>query len=83
MGFSWKEFATKGEAIYQKKIKKKLLPNIKGKFAAIDVFSQDYFVGDTLMEAFQKAKQKYPGHKFHFVKIGYPAAVSFKHRTQP
>lgn len=81
MNGSWKNLAKKGEKIYQR-IKKKLLP-YKGYFAAIDTESQNYFIGSTLLEAFHNAKKKYPTHKFHFVRIGYSAAASHKHRTQP
>lgn len=81
MNGSWRNLAVKGQNIYEK-IKKRLLPH-KGLFAAIDVESEEYFVGSTLLEALHKAKNKYPSRKFHFVKIGYPAAVSHKHRTRP
>ena len=77
-----KTIADRGEAIYHNKIMK-TRPLAKGKFAAIDIKSEDYFIGDTLIEAYQKAKKKYPGHKFHFVRIGFPAAVTFKHRMHP
>lgn len=83
MNDSWKELASKGQLLYDQKIKKKLLPRSKGKFAAIDVQSEDFFIGNSLIEAFQKARQKHPHHKFHFIRVGFPAAVSFKHRTQP
>jgi len=77
-----KKIATRGEAIYHNKIMK-TRPLAKGKFAAIDIESKDYFIGDTLTEAYQKAKKKYPSHKFHFVRIGYPALVSLKHHMHP
>lgn len=82
MNLPWRKLASKGEAIYQK-IRKELLPSCKGKFAAIDAQSQEYFVGTTLLEALHKAKNRHPTHKFHFVRIGYPAAVSHKHRNRP
>lgn len=81
MGYSWRSLAAKGETIYLR-IKRKLL-SYEGKFAAIDVESQEYFIGSTLLEAFHRAKNEYPSHKFHFVRIGHPAAVSHKHRTRP
>ena len=78
-----KNLASRGEELYKKKIQKQLLVSAKGKFAAIDVISEEYFIADTLIEAFQKAKKKYPNHQFHFVRVGHSAAVTFKHRTQP
>lgn len=75
--------ASRGEDIYKKKMRKGVLGSHVGGFAAIDVSSREHFLGDTLIEAYSKAKQCHPGHKFHFVRIGHGAAVSFKHRTRP
>lgn len=77
-----KKFATQGEVIYRR-LKPKLLSQAKNKFAAIDVETEDFFLGNSLIEAFQKAKKERPSHKFHFVRIGHQACVSFKHRTNP
>ena len=30
-----------------------------------------------------RLERAYPGHKFHFVRIGYPALVSLKHHMHP
>ena len=81
-GMTWKNLASKGESLYRKKIKG-LISKAKGKFAAIDVQSEEFFIGATLLEALHRARQKYPNHKFHFVRIGFPAAVSHKYRTRP
>lgn len=79
---TWKTLADQGEHIYRR-LKKRLLENNHGKFVAIDVTSEEYFIGSTLLEAYQKAKKKYPSHKFHFIRIGFSAAVSYKHRIRP
>ncbi|MFW0859482.1 MAG: hypothetical protein AAGB97_04780 [Dehalococcoidia bacterium] len=50
------------------------------KFVAIEVDSDDYFIGDTSVEASRKARSKYPGKVFYLGRIGYRAAVSFKGR---
>lgn len=78
-----KRLVSQGEEIYSDKLKRKLLPRDKGKYAAIDIESEDYFIGNTLLEAIKNAKEKYPNKKFHLVRIGHKAAVSFKHRTIP
>lgn len=78
-----KKLVSQGEEIYSGKLKKKFLPRDKGKYAAIDIESEDYFIGNTLLEAIKKAKEKYPTRKFHLVRIGHKAAVSFMHRTIP
>ena len=46
----------------------------KGKFAAVEIQSGDYFVGNSEWEAYQVAIQKYPESKFVFVRIGAEAA---------
>jgi hypothetical protein len=50
------------------------LKNNKGKFAAVEIQSGDYFIGNTEWEAYQLAIKKSPDHKFVFVKIGAEAA---------
>lgn len=42
----------------------------KGKIVAIDPVSGDYFMGATSMEAFRKARKRYPGRAFVFKRIG-------------
>jgi hypothetical protein len=62
-----------GERIYYEKLKPILEPKYKGKIIAIEVDSGDYFIGDSVIEAGDKAKQKYPDKIFHFMRIGYRA----------
>lgn len=71
------EFGSKGEEIY-KLIKPQLEPEHKGEIAAIEVESGDYFLGETVMEAGRKAKEKYPHKVFYFVRIGYPVVHTFR-----
>jgi hypothetical protein len=49
-----------------------------GWFVAIEAYSGDYFLGKTMIEADQKAQEKYPDKVFYVGRIGYPAAVSFR-----
>lgn len=65
------QVAQRGEEIYKNKLKQILEPKDNGKFVAIDVVSEDYFVGDSLLEALENAKKKYPDRLFHTIKIGY------------
>ncbi len=43
----------------------------KGKIIAIEVESGDYFIGDSELDAYKKAKEKYPNKKFVFKRIGF------------
>ena len=62
-----------GERIYRERLKTLLEPEFNGKIVAIEVDSGDYFIGDTVVEAGLKAKDKYPNKIFQFIRIGYPA----------
>jgi hypothetical protein len=71
-------FDRKAEAIYRKKLKPKLEEKFKGRIVAIDVDSEDYFVGKTVLEAIEKGRRKHPGKIFYAVRIGYPAVHSLR-----
>ena len=47
------------------------MKRLKGKIAAIDPETGDYFIDDRLTGAFKKARQKHPGQTFYFIRIGY------------
>ncbi|MCK4733436.1 MAG: hypothetical protein KAT65_13370 [Methanophagales archaeon] len=66
------ELVEKGKEIY-KKIKDRLEPAHKGEIVAIDVKTGDYFLGKDVVEADEKAREKYPDDVFYFNKIGYRA----------
>jgi len=61
------------ERIYHEKLKSILEPEYKCKIVAIEIDSGDYFIGDTVVEAGLKAKEKYPDKIFHFIRVGYQA----------
>jgi hypothetical protein len=60
-----------GERIYYENLKPILEPQYKGKIVAIEVDSGDYFIGDSVIKALQKAREVYPDKLFHFMKIGF------------
>lgn len=68
------EIAKKGEEIYQKKFKEKYEPSFNGKFLAIEIDSGEEFIGNTSVEALEKAREKYPQKLFYLKKIGSPVA---------
>ncbi|MEK6922714.1 MAG: hypothetical protein AABX08_02860 [Nanoarchaeota archaeon] len=65
----------KVEEIYLK-IKDKLKSE-EGKIVAIDTDSEDYFIGNDALEAYEKGIKKHPGKEFFFKRIGtkYPFVV--------
>ncbi|MBI2361455.1 MAG: hypothetical protein HYV04_21525 [Deltaproteobacteria bacterium] len=45
----------------------------RGRIAAIEMGSQEIFLGKDVVEATLKGWKKYPGQSFYFVRIGYSA----------
>ena len=45
----------------------------RGQIAAIEMGSQEIFLGKDVVEATLRGWEKYPGQSFYFVRIGYPA----------
>ncbi|MEA3346341.1 MAG: hypothetical protein U9Q78_08920 [Chloroflexota bacterium] len=71
------EIIDKGERIYAA-IRSELELEHKGEIAAIEPESGDYFLGKSVIEAIDKAREKYPDKVFHVVRIGFPALHVFK-----
>jgi hypothetical protein len=65
--------AEKGQRIYEEQLREKLEPKYKGKIAAVDVDTGEYFLGDSVIDAINKAKGKYPDKIFFIIRIGYKA----------
>jgi len=53
-------FAQKAKAVYNSKHRKRPEPVEKGKVVALEVESGEIFLGHTAMEAWMKARQKFP-----------------------
>jgi hypothetical protein len=53
----------------------------RGKVAAIEPESGDYFLGESLLEALDRGREKYPAGVFYFVRIGHP--TTHVHRGGP
>jgi len=75
------QLVRKGKELYERRLKKLLEPEHKGEYIAIEPESGDYYLGQTMSEAYEKAAAAYPDKKFYLARVGHRAAVSFKHRT--
>ena len=64
------EIERKGQEIYEQKLKEQLEKEHLGKYVAIDIETEEYFLGETLDEALTLARNKYPNKIFHSIKIG-------------
>ena len=74
---SAKRVAEVGRQIYEERLRPRLEPRYVGKIVAIDAESGNYFLGNTLHEAIQAGRKKYPDKVFYCVKVGFPAVYSF------
>jgi len=75
-----KRLAEVAERLYEEKLRNKLEQRHKGEIVVIDAESGDYFLGENLHEANEKARKKYPNNVFYAIKVGYPAVYSFSSR---
>lgn len=71
------EITKKGQEIYDEKLKNELEPEYNGKFVVIEVESEEYFVDESLEQALEKAKKKFPDKVFYSTRIGYPGVFTF------
>ncbi|MGH7960982.1 MAG: hypothetical protein ACRERD_04020 [Candidatus Binatia bacterium] len=53
-------------------------PQHRGEVAAIEMESEEIFLGKDVVEATLKGWEKYPDRVFYFVRIGYPAVHSHR-----
>jgi hypothetical protein len=75
------EISIKGPKILES-LPEELKKDHRGRFIAIEVESGEFYLGDTAIEATQKARAKHPDEVFFLGRIGYRAAYTFKgHRT--
>jgi len=70
--------ADEGAKIYDK-IKSQYEPAQNGKFLAIDVNTQETFLGNTSSTAVELARKVHPNTIFYVVKIGFSVADVFAH----
>ncbi|MFH1909361.1 MAG: hypothetical protein ABIL11_18585, partial [Chloroflexota bacterium] len=77
-GLDREAFVARAKAIYDLKYRKRLETQEQGRVVAIEIESGEIFVGRTALEAGLKARQKFPGKVFYFIRIGYPAVHSLK-----
>jgi hypothetical protein len=70
----------KGERLYQQ-LRKKIEPRYKGQIIAIEAESGQYVVGKDELQVAREAVKKFPGKKFSFFRIGYPAVHKLRARA--
>lgn len=78
---SSQEIADQGSEIYDRRYRTEFEPKWTGRFAAIDIKSEQAFVADFPEEALAKARAAEPGHLFYLVRIGSRGAFRISRRV--
>lgn len=76
-----REVVRRGEEIYARAIKPKLVPQDEDQFLAIDVDSEDYDLDADDWTACEKVKRRRPGARLYLMRVGHPAAHSLGFRA--
>jgi len=71
------KFVRNAEELYETRLRAILEPKHEGEFLVIEPESGDYFLGKTLNEATQAARQSYPDKLTHAMRVGHRAALHF------
>ena len=69
--------AAEARAIYESRLKSKLMDKHQDEFVAIEPQSGDFFLGKTLSEVIGASREKYPDRLAHALRIGHQATVHF------
>ena len=64
---------TRGKSIYEERIRHKVEAAERGRFAVIDVFSEDYEIDPSHSAATRRLVSRHPGAVTYTVRIGHPA----------
>jgi hypothetical protein len=73
---SVKRISQEGPRVY-KELQSELESKFPEKYVAIDVESKDYYLGDTLHEALERARKRHKDKVFYAVKVGSPTLYTF------
>jgi hypothetical protein len=71
--YSKEEFARRGDAIYEKKVRPQLKADDEGKFAAIDIDSGEFAIDADELKAGNKLRKRIPEAQIWMVRVGYRA----------
>ena len=83
--YSKEEFARRGDAVYENKIRAKLKADDVGKFAAIDIETGQYAIDTDELKACDKLRKQIPDAQIWMVRVGYRSVHRFggrKHQRE-
>ena len=79
----WDAAAEKARRLYHDKIRPILTEADIGKYVVFDVLSWDYQIDDMSIDAALKLKQRKPGARMWFMRVGFSAAVFIGWHEEP
>ncbi|NIR52762.1 hypothetical protein GWO43_29500 [candidate division KSB1 bacterium] len=68
--YSKEEFARRGDAIYEQKIKSQVEPENEGKFVAIDIETSEYELGKEELTAVDRLLARIPDAQIWITRVG-------------
>ena len=68
------ELARRGQDYYERFLRAKLEPAHRGKFLALEVETGDYALGETTVDALDRAEAKHPDSVFYILRVGHRTA---------
>ncbi len=66
-----RELGRRGREYYDRFLRAKLEPQHNGKFLALEVESGDYELGDSTLDALERAEGRHPDCAFYLLRIGH------------
>jgi len=75
------EITSKGQEIYERKYRAEFEQRYRGRFAAIDLASENAYLGDFPEEALRDAKAAAPEGIFFLIRIGSSGAFKMSRRS--
>jgi hypothetical protein len=76
------EFARRGDAIYEKKVRPQLTADDDGKFAAIDIETGEFAIDADELKACHKLRKRIPDAQIWMVRVGYRLVHRFGGRDE-
>lgn len=71
--YSKKEFARRGDEIYNTQVRHQVEEGNRGKIVAIDIETGAFEVAEDIVTASSRILDKYPDAQTWFIRIGHPA----------
>ena len=68
------EIGRRAEEIYYRDIRPKVMPQERGKFLVLDIYSGDYEVDEVSLNANDRLRARRPDGEFFGIRVGYTTA---------